>query len=81
MSASLLCSIGVTALVVHQATEADGIPPTRYDKMVIAIGAGCGSLLPALVLAFARWVNRFAEAEERLAAEERQAAAKRSTSH
>jgi hypothetical protein len=79
VSAVLLCSLGVTALVVDQATEADGIPPTRYDKIVIAIGAGCGALLPALLLASVRWLNRFVEAEERLAAEERLGCSQRST--
>jgi ABC-type enterobactin transport system permease subunit len=79
VSAALLCSLGVTALVVQQATEADGIQPTRYDKIVIAIGAACGALLPALLLAFMRWLNRFVEAEERLAAEERLGRSQRST--
>jgi hypothetical protein len=67
VSAALMSSLAVTALVIHQATEADGIPPTRYDRIVIAIGA----LFPALLLAFVRWLNRFVEAEERRAAAER----------
>jgi hypothetical protein len=71
VSAALMSSLAVTALVIHQATEADGIPPTRYDRIVIAIGAGFGALLPALLLAFMRWLNRFVEAEERRAAAER----------
>jgi hypothetical protein len=67
---ALVSSLAVTGLVIHQATQADGIPPTRYDRIVIAIGTGLGALLPALLLAFLRWLTRFVEAEGRLAAED-----------
>jgi ABC-type Fe3+-siderophore transport system permease subunit len=66
---ALLSALGVTALVVYEATKVDGIPPTRYDRIVIAIGAGFGALIPALVLTFARWANRpVNQASQRLAA-------------
>ena len=43
---------------MHAATEADGIPPTRYDMVVIAIGASLGSLITAILVMWMRWIHR-----------------------
>ena len=55
---ALLAAAAVTVYIVHAATEADGIPPTRYDVVVIAIGASLGSLIPAILLIWMRWMHR-----------------------
>jgi ABC-type Fe3+-siderophore transport system permease subunit len=66
--AAVLSAAAVTALIVHQATEADGIPPTRYDTVVIAIGAALGALSAALLLTCLRWIQRQVDDAKRLEA-------------
>jgi hypothetical protein len=62
LAGALAAALVLTALLVHEATVVDGIPPTRYDRAVIAIGFAVGAVFPVLVLAFARWASRRAEA-------------------
>lgn len=65
LAGALSSALVLTVLLVHEATAVDGIPPTSYDRAVIAIGFASGALPPVLVLAFARWANRQAAAAVR----------------
>ena len=63
---ALLSGVALTATIVQEATTADGLPPTRYDTVVIAIGASLGTLIPAVLLTSVRWINRQVEEAKRL---------------
>lgn len=58
LAGAALGALVLTAVVIHEATRIDGVPPTQYDEAVIAIGASLGSLIPACFLSLIRWLNR-----------------------